>query len=250
MAQYEGLADIYDYLVSSVDYEEWLRYIEGILARFNCRAEVVVDLACGTGNTTLPFARRGYRVTGVDLAGEMLAKARSKADREGLAVEFLQQDMCDLKLTERVDLVTCYHDGLNYIIKKEDLLRVFTSVSTYLKPGGLFIFDLVNVKKLARTDSSTTFVDEDDLSLIWETNYFQAEDIWEIDLTCFVRQGEYYRKFRETHREKAYTREAVEEIIRLSGLNRQAVFHSYTFEPAGEHTYRQFFVVKKTAKTS
>lgn len=245
MAQYEGLADIYDYLVSSVDYEEWVRYIEEILARFNCRAEVVVDLACGTGNTTLPFARRGYKVTGVDLAGSMLAKARSKAEREGLAAEFLQQDMCDLKLPELADLVTCYHDGINYITKKEDLIRVFHSVSSYLKPGGLFIFDLVNVRKLARADGSTTFVDEEDLSLIWETNYLQAEDIWEINLTCFVRQGEDYRKFRETHREKAYTREEVEDIIRLSGLSLQSVLHSYTFEPAGDHTYRQFFVARK-----
>lgn len=245
MAQYEGLADIYDYLMSSVDYEEWLKYIEGILDRFNIQAEVVVDLACGTGNTTLPFARRGYQVTGVDLAGEMLAKARQKADREGLVVEFLQQDMSKLKLPLEVDLFTCYHDGINYITKKEDLYKVFALVSTYLKPGGLFIFDLVNVSKLARTDGSTTFIDQEDLALIWETSYLQGENIWEINLTCFVRQGEGFKKFQETHREKAYTREEVEGMISLCGLKLQAVFHSYTFEPAGEHTYRQFFVVQK-----
>ncbi|MFZ3172677.1 MAG: class I SAM-dependent methyltransferase [Carboxydocellales bacterium] len=245
MAQYEGLADIYDYLMSSVDYEEWLKYIEEILDRFSIQAEVVVDLACGTGNTTLPFARSGYQVTGVDLAGEMLTKARQKADREGLVVEFLQQDMSELKLPSEVDLFTCYHDGINYITKKEDLYKVFALVSTYLKPGGLFIFDLVNVSKLARTDGSTTFIDQEDLALIWETSYLQGEKIWEINLTCFVRQGELFKKFQETHREKAYTREEVEGMISLCGLKLQAVFHSYTFEPAGEHTYRQFFVVQK-----
>lgn len=274
MAQYEKLADIYDYLVSSVNYEEWLDYIEQILNHYGKQAHTVVDLACGTGNTVLPFARRGYRVTGVDLAGEMLAKARGKAAQAGLEAEFLLQDMCALELPGPVDLVTCYHDGLNYLTKQEDVSRVFQRVYRYLNPGGLFIFDLVNVRKLARTDGSTTFLDEDKLSLVWETSY-DADDIWEIRLTCFVRRDglepgnclesgngresgngmetgnglepakSLYEKFHEVHREKAHSREAVEKIVRQEGFQLLAVLHSYSLEPAGDQTYRYFFVAEK-----
>ncbi|HEX3031218.1 MAG TPA: class I SAM-dependent methyltransferase [Bacillota bacterium] len=247
MGQYEKLADIYDYLVSSVDYEAWVDYIRELMAHFNREAEVVVDLACGTGNTTIPLARRGYHTVGLDLSPEMLAKASAKAEREQLSIEFLQQNMCTISLPSLVDLFVCYHDGLNYLLKKEDLEAVFRSVKKYLKPGGLFIFDLVNVARLARMDGGTTHVDEDDLSLIWETRFLRGEDIWEIDLTCFVRRGDLYEKFRETHREKAHSRREIEAAVKGAGLSMLGVFHSYTLNPPSDNTYRLFFVVENPA---
>src|SRR5262249_57777176 len=39
----------------------------------------LLDLGCGTGRLLVPFARRGYRVLGVDLSAQMLAVARAKA---------------------------------------------------------------------------------------------------------------------------------------------------------------------------
>lgn len=247
MAQYDKLADIYDYLVSSVDYEGWMDYIEQLLFHFNKKASVMVDLACGTGNTTIPPAKRGYQVVGVDLAGEMLARAREKTVAQGLSVEYLQQNMCDLNLGKQADLFTCYHDGLNYILKETDLKKVFRSVFENLKPGGLFIFDLVNVRKLARANGDTTFLDEEGLSLVWESNFLMPAEIWQINLTCFVKQGELYEKFQETHQEKAHSRQEVDKIISATGFLPRGVFRSFTLEPADDSTYRLFFVVEKPA---
>lgn len=247
MAQYDKLADIYDYLVSSVDYEGWMDYIEELLFHFNKQARVMVDLACGTGNTTIPPTKRGYQVIGVDLAGEMLAKAREKSAAQGLQIEYLEQNMCELKLGEQADLFTCYHDGLNYILNETDLAQVFRSVFEYLKPGGLFIFDLVNVRKLAMANGDTTYLEENGLSLVWETNFLLPEEIWQINLTCFVKQGELYEKFQETHQEKAHSRQDIEKLISATGFRLLGVFHSFTLQPADDNTYRLFFVVEKPA---
>ncbi len=52
----------------------------------------VLDVACGTGNTTLPLARRGMRVTGVDIAPNLLEQARARAAEEGFEVTFIEGD--------------------------------------------------------------------------------------------------------------------------------------------------------------
>lgn len=245
MAQYDKLAQIYDYLVAGVDYDDWLDYIEKILGRYGYRAKRVVDLACGTGNTVLPFARRGYEVTGVDIAPTMLALARQKAEGEGLKAEFLEQDMRELTLPGPVDLFTCYHDGLNYITDTEDLKKVLEKVYHYLEPKGLFIFDLVVVNKLKAFGGDTTFFDDPDLSLIWDSSYDKEEDIWEVTLTGFVRKGDLYEKFTEVHREKHHAREDIEPLLGAAGLELLEVFHSFSLEPPNPSTRRAFYVARK-----
>ena len=52
----------------------------------------VLDVACGTGNQSLPAARAGATVTGVDIATNLLAQARQRAANEGLAITFQEGD--------------------------------------------------------------------------------------------------------------------------------------------------------------
>ena len=52
------------------------------------REERVLDVACGTGNLAIPAARSGARVTGVDIAPNLIAQARSHADDEGVSITF------------------------------------------------------------------------------------------------------------------------------------------------------------------
>lgn len=57
--------------------------------RLGLRAgERVLDVACGTGNLALPAARAGARVTGLDIAPNLLETARRTADAEGLTIQF------------------------------------------------------------------------------------------------------------------------------------------------------------------
>jgi SAM-dependent methyltransferase len=52
----------------------------------------VLDVACGTGNLTLPAARAGAIVTGVDIAPNLIEQARENAKREGLNIQFDEGD--------------------------------------------------------------------------------------------------------------------------------------------------------------
>jgi SAM-dependent methyltransferase len=62
---------------------------EGFVARMELEPGArVLDVACGTGNVTLPLARRGATVTGLDMMPHLLEEARARAAREGLSVRF------------------------------------------------------------------------------------------------------------------------------------------------------------------
>jgi SAM-dependent methyltransferase len=62
---------------------------EEFIARLALRAgESVLDVACGTGNLAIPAARAGARVTGIDIAPNLIAEARLEARTAGCVIAF------------------------------------------------------------------------------------------------------------------------------------------------------------------
>ena len=57
----------------------------------------VLDVACGTGNTALPEAKKGAEVIGVDIAANLIEQARARAEAEGLRIKFEEGDVEDLR---------------------------------------------------------------------------------------------------------------------------------------------------------
>lgn len=248
MSQYGKLAKVYDYLMSGVDYNDWADYICSIGERFDLKPRVILDLACGTGNSSLSLAKKGYQVIGVDLSPEMLEVAKKKAAAEKIKIDFIEQDMRQLKLPffTEIDMVVAYQDGLNYMLEDVDLLEVLKRVFQVLSPGGLFIFDINSVDKLPTSAGETTCYDEERMTLIWESSYDRQGDIWEIVLTGFLkRDNGYYEKFKETHREKYHTRTKVLEYLGRTGYEVLAVYNAFTLEEGKDSDKRLYYVARK-----
>ena len=140
MTQYSGLAGIYDDLMQGIDYDEWAAYIEELVDKHGgVPIKKALDLACGTGSTTLALARSGYQVIGLDLSAEMLFVAKVKTTKENLPqVTYRQADMREFTLPERVGLVVSFQDGINYLLTEDDFKRTAMNVHQVLLPGGLF----------------------------------------------------------------------------------------------------------------
>ena len=101
----------------------------------------IVDLACGTGRTTLPLAAAGYEVVGVDLSEPMLAGARQKARERELAVSFYSQDCRTLDLALQARLVTMPGNSFREFLTNKDQDDLLSSVGRHLSSGGLFVFE-------------------------------------------------------------------------------------------------------------
>ena len=95
--QYNEFAYIYDKLMKpDVNYNRIADFIENIFIRYDKNPVLIADLACGTGNITVPMAKRGYEMIGVDISEEMLSVAREKAMSENADILFLKQDIFNL----------------------------------------------------------------------------------------------------------------------------------------------------------
>ena len=104
----------------------------------------VLELACGTGRLTLPIARHGIDITGLDLQASMLAQAKAKADAEGLKVGWVQGDMRAYDLGRQFALIFIPFNSLLHLHAFEDLLAFFACAKRHLLPGGRLIIDIFN----------------------------------------------------------------------------------------------------------
>ena len=98
----------------------------------------VLDLGCGDGTTALPAARRGAAVLGVDIASNLVAAGRSRAQTEGLAnLVFQEGDASDLVGIEdnRFDLLVSIF-GAMFAPRPLDVAREMVRVT---RPGGRIV---------------------------------------------------------------------------------------------------------------
>lgn len=120
----------------------------------------VLELACGSGQLTVPLARPDRTVVGLDLSRPMLAAARRRTEAAGVAVEFVEGDMRAFDLGRRFALVFVARNSLLHLSTAADFAAVFAAVRRHLAPGDVFAFDVFNpdVRLLARPAGERSLV--------------------------------------------------------------------------------------------
>jgi len=102
----------------------------------------VLDVPCGAGRLAIPLARRGARVTGVDVSAEFLDAAREEAARANADADWIHADMRDLPRGEsnRFDAAFCFGNSFGYLDDSGN--RAFlAAVSGSLSRGARFALD-------------------------------------------------------------------------------------------------------------
>src|SRR5919109_1522657 len=160
---YEALAPFYDELTRDHDYEGWTAHLEDAAARFGLRGRKLLDAACGTGKSFLPFLRRGYEVTACDISAEMVDRARAKAPGADIFVA----DLRELDEVGSFDLITCLDDSLNYLTGDGELGAAFASLGANLAANGVLVFDLNTLATYRTTFARDMALDGPDVFLVW-----------------------------------------------------------------------------------
>lgn len=247
MAAYGDFAALYDLLMDDVDYDAWAAYYLKLLKRAGAYPQRLCDVACGTGQLSVRFAEAGIQVIGADISGQMLEQAQARARQRGVRAMFVEQDMCALRLPRPVDALVCACDGVNYLLDDDRLNAFFTRAFASLKPGGALAFDISSAYKLERVLGDGFFgEDRDEAAYLWSNHFDRDARTVTMDLTFFAREPSgLYRRFDETHVQKAHEAAHIEELLRENGFEAIEIFGNQTFEPPEAEAQRIHFLAKK-----
>ncbi len=246
-------ARAYDAIYHEKDYTAECDLLEQIFKKYSASpVRNVLDLGCGTGNHTLRLAERGYSVTGVDCAPEMLAIARDKAEQQGLKIALHEADIRRINLERTFDTVLMMFAVLGYQVENADVLLALRAAREHLRPGGLLVADVWYgpAVLVQRPGNRTRTIRDGDTAIVRESSA-------ELDIrhhTCRVhfslhrkRDKELLAETEEEHRMRFFFPKELEFFLETSGfqLLRLGAFPDFEREP-DENTWNAILAAKAT----
>ena len=248
MSSYGFLAGCYDQFTTDVDYAAWGDYIQRHFQKNAFTGSIILDLACGTGSLTWELARRGYEMIGADQSPEMLAEAAEK-NRGAAPIEpiFLCQSMEKLDLYGTIDACVCCLDSVNYVTDPKKLARAFQRVHLFLMPGGLFLFDVNTLEKLAGLDGQVFLDGTEDAYCVWRAEFSRRSRVcsYFMDLFQLDPSTGQWDRGEELHRERAYTVEELTSLLEGAGFVDVRTWGERKLRPPRPGEQRIFFTARK-----
>ena len=134
----------------------------------------LLDLCCGPGRHSVRLAKRGHRVTGVDISAYNLERAAERATEFGVGVTWREADMRETGLAESSqDAVINMFTAFGFFDDAENQ-RVLEEVARVLRPGGRFFIDLVNRDSLMRRHQPRMWSDRHNGAVLLQEHAFDS----------------------------------------------------------------------------
>jgi len=141
----------------------------------------ILEVACGTGRVSIPIARLGFAVTGLDIVPGMLEQARRKS--AGLPTHWVEGDGRNFDLGEQFKLIFLTGNAFQAFLTRTDQEALLKCVRKHLQEEGLFAFETRNPRwaKSSRdgqeVSSEGANLHEEDLFALLET--CDEEEDWQ-----------------------------------------------------------------------
>ena len=116
-----------------------------LFEKYFSKDNLILDLACGAGRTTLRLTELGYRVKGTDLSDKLIEIAKKRFP----LIDFKVGNYCDIKENNSsIDNILISHNGLDYAYPESQRIKALLECSRVIKKGGFLIISGHNIKSL------------------------------------------------------------------------------------------------------
>lgn len=245
---YRNLASVYDFLMQDIDYEAWAKYIVELTQQHDAPGNNILDLGCGTGKISVLLAQKGFNIIGVDNSVEMLTEAEQKFRNSNITPKLYKQDIRNLNIKEKVDIVISTFDTFNYLLTKEDLLKVFSNIYEVLNPKGLLVFDINTYYYLKEVLANNIFTyNTSELVYLWENEFCEKQFISQMNLTFFVQEKkkDKYLRFNEEHEQRAFKTSEIKELLTRAMFKQINTYGKLSFSNPKSEEEKIFFIARK-----
>lgn len=206
------------------------------------KGAALLDLCCGPGRHSAEFAKKGLAVTGFDFSAEYLAEAAARARKRGVPLRLLRGDMRRLEFKGEFDAAVSLFTSFGYFLKVSDDARTLRGVARALRPGGLFLIDVINGAYIRkhfrgryREDHGTHILLEDA-----ELTAAGLHTTW----TRLPKKGG--RAASRTFFTRLYDRQRMSSALRKAGLIPLKFWGGFGKQPLSDNSVRLVCLAKKT----
>lgn len=248
---YTSLADIYDEVMSDVDYETWADYIDEIIITHNPNANQLLELACGTGTIALSLEELDcYDITATDGSPDMIRVAKEKGFLVNSEIRFEVMNFNNIKSDKSYDVVYLIFDSINYLTDEEQILKLHHDVKNILAPDGIFVYDFTTPRNSRK---AVEYLDNDYHS-IGDKFRYQRESSYDaknqIHTNIFQIQQLYQKDdsevdiFKEIHKQKIYSQEYMRSLIEKTEFTILDAYDGFQLLPAHKNSLRITMVLQ------
>lgn len=198
----------------------------------------LLDVGCGYGRHLIPLIKRGVNVTGSDFSHFMLQETIKNIKHEendangknGYLEKWLNNGpgliRCDnraLPFYQTFDCVCSMFNSFGYFKEESDNYRMLTSIGNALKPGGLFLIDIVNRDFVLRFNSRKDWFERKGVYILENKCFDPVLNRSEIDVSVIDKNGK--REYHHSIRLYSYTE--LEMLLEAAGFAVRAVFGGF-----------------------
>jgi SAM-dependent methyltransferase len=181
----------------------------------------VLDLCCGPGRHSVVLAKLGFQVTAVDRTSYLLSIARERAARRNVEIEFVLEDMRHFVRPEAFDLVLNMFTSFGYFDQKDEDLQVLRNIHESLKPGGVFLIDVISKEFLAKNFQATSSVKGPDGVLVVERREI-CDDWTRIRNEWILIKDQTAKQFKFSH--TIYSGQELRSLMQRAGFDLISLF--------------------------
>jgi len=207
----------------------------------------VLDLCCGQGRHSVNLAKRGFKVTGLDLNPDYVELAQQAAKASKVAIETVAADMRNIPFENKFDAIVNMYSSFGYLESEAEDLKVLESAAKALKRGGSLLLDMLNrewaIDNYIQNDwhtgeDGTLYVERRDLEL--------ATSRMHVHFIVVDPNGG--RRESVGHNIRLYTLTEMTRLLDRVGLRLSKVFGGFDSEPYAISTRRMIIIAGKPAE--
>ncbi|MBW7876139.1 MAG: class I SAM-dependent methyltransferase [Candidatus Cloacimonetes bacterium] len=220
----------------------------------------ILEIACGTGRVTIPLAKLGYPVTGLDIVPGMLKQAQQKS--EGLLIRYIEADARNFALNEVFDFIFMTGNAFQAFVTNTDQRSVLQRVHQHLATNGVFAFETRNPRFPGIETRAglfpileTTLLEEPQPSFVNADGFEVSESlIQEYDHTSQILHLTRFSRWSDGHRNHVKTTRTAlrytfpQELVALlnyNGFEVDGIFGDWNYEPLLQNSPSIIVVCRK-----